>query len=179
MAKSSKKEIEKDRQNVIYELENNSNRSVNEIAVKLGFSRQKIWRIIKDLEDDNTIWGYTAIVDDNKIGRKRFFIFLKKASIPLKEEKLDIVINKEFRQIATKLGAKLESMYFLHGSYNGVLCVTAENIMQVKKFIDKINQKLDGTCIAESNVFEVLFPIERNGFNNPNVKGLKEFFLKD
>lgn len=179
MAKSSKEVVEKDMQNVIYELEKNSNRSVNEIANKLGFSRQKTWRIIKDLENDNTIWGYTAIVDDNKIGRKRFFILLKKANIPVKEKKLDIVINGEFRQIATKLGVQLESTYFLHGSYDGFLCVTAENITQVKIFIDKISQKLDGNYISDANVLEVLFPIERNGFGNPNVKAFKEFFLKD
>jgi len=179
MAKSSKDEIEKGMQNVIYELEKNSDRSVNELANKLGFSRQKIWRIIKDLENDNTIWGYTAIVDDNKIGRKRFFILLKKAHIPVKEEKLDIVVNREFVQIAKKFGVQLESTYFLHGSYDGLLCVTADDIAKVKNFIDKINKKLDGIYISDANILEVLFPVARNGFSNPNVKEFKEFFLKD
>ena len=122
MAKSSKKHINEDTQLILDELKKNANKNITEIANKLNFSRQKVLRIIKDLENDNTIWGYTAIVDDNKIGRKRFFILLKKAHIPVKEEKLDMIVNREFREIAAKLGVQLESTYFLHGSYDGILC---------------------------------------------------------
>ena len=105
MVKSSNETIEKDIQSVLYELQKNSRKSVNDIALKLGFSRQKTWRLIKDLENDKTIWGYTAIVDDNKISQKRFFITLKKAQVPVKDEKLNLIIDREFSKLATKYGA--------------------------------------------------------------------------
>lgn len=176
MAKSSKSKIQDDVKNIISELQKNSNSSVNNIANKLGFSRQKVWRIIKDLENDNTIWGYTAIVDDNKICRKRFFILLKKAFIEATEEKLDVVVSRALREVAKKRGVQLESTYFIHGSYDGLLCVSAENITQVKKFIEDINKALDYRYLSNVKILETLFTVQRNGFDNPNVKEFKEFF---
>lgn len=179
MAKSSKDKINKDIQLILDELQKKSNSSVNDIANKLGFSRQKVWRIIKDLEKNKTIWGYTAIIDDNRLNRKRFFILLKKAVIPVKEDKINIVVNRELRKIAVKKGVHLESSYFVNGLYDGVLCVTAKNIVQVKKFIEELTKKLDGKYISQAVLMESIFPIERNGFDNPNIQELKEYFLSN
>ncbi len=56
MAKSSKKQIYEDELKVIVELQKNSNENIGAIAKKCGFSRQKAWRIIKELEENKTIW---------------------------------------------------------------------------------------------------------------------------
>ena len=176
MAKSSKEDIEKDTKIILSELEKNSNRSVNEIADKLGFSRQKVWRIIKNLEEDKTIWGYTAIVDDNKIGRKKFCILLKKAPVKTTDNALNIVIDTDLRNIAAKNGVNLETTYFFHGLYDGQICVTAENIMQVKNFIADMINKIGADYFKETDIMEVLVPIQMRGFNNPNIKELKKYF---
>jgi DNA-binding Lrp family transcriptional regulator len=42
MAKSSAKQIEQDNKKILDELAKNANMSINEIADKLGFSRQKV-----------------------------------------------------------------------------------------------------------------------------------------
>lgn len=178
-AKSSKDKIDEDTNLILDELQKKSNSSVNDNANKLGCSRQKVGRIIKDLENNKTIWGYTAIVDDNRLNRKRYFILLKKASIPVKEDKINIVVNRELRQMATKLGVQLESSYFVNGLYDGVLCVTAENVMQVKKFIEELCKKLDGVYVSKAVLMEAIFPIERNGFDNPNIQELKGYFLNE
>ena len=179
MPKNSVKQIEQDEKRILEELLKNANMSVNEIAKKLGFSRQKVWRIIKNLEKDKTIWGYTAIIDDNKMGRKRFYILLKKAPVKITDEKLNIVINRELRKIATKNEVNLESTYFFNGSYDGQICVTAENIIQVKNFINDMEKKIGATYFKEANILEVLVPIQMRGFNNPNLKQLKDYFALD
>ena len=176
MAKSSKEDIEKDTKIILSELEKNSNRSVNQIADKLGFSRQKVWRIIRNLEEDKIIWGYTAIIDDNKAGRKKFCILLKKAPINVTDDKLNIVINRDLRQIAENNGVNLESTYFFHGLYDGQICVTAENIIQVKNFLSDMIKKMGADYFKETNIMEVLVPIQVRGFNNPNIKELKKYF---
>jgi len=51
---------------VIEQLQRNSNESIDKIAKTCGFSRQKVWRIIKRLENNKTIWGYTAVPDKEK-----------------------------------------------------------------------------------------------------------------
>jgi len=50
MAKRSSVQIEQDENKILDALEQHSKDSVDEIAKSCGFSRQKVWRIIKDLE---------------------------------------------------------------------------------------------------------------------------------
>ena len=179
MPKNSITQIQQDEKKILEELSKNANKSINEIANKLGFSRQKVWRAIKNLEEDKTIWGYTAVIDDNKIGCKRFCILLKKAPVKISDEDLNIVINRDLRETASKNGVNLESTYFFHGLYDGQICVTAENIMQVKKFIAEMQKKLGEHYIKETNILEVLVPIQMRGFNNPNLTKLKGYFALD
>ena len=78
MPKSSKAKVEADEMKVLMELRKNSRQSLNELAEKCGFSRQKVWRIVNDLEKNQTIWGYSAVIDEEKLGQKQFFILIKK-----------------------------------------------------------------------------------------------------
>lgn len=176
MSKSSKEKIEDDKHRVLQELQKNSSDNVNDIAKRLGFSRQKAWRIIKDLEDNNTIWGYTTIIDDNKIGRKRFFILLKRLNKPASEEKVNIVVKRDLRKIATKLEVELEDSFYINGMYDWLMCITANDISQVKRFCDSFSTVFKGTYLSHIHILEVMFPVERNGFDNPDLEELKEFF---
>ncbi len=63
LAKSSKETILHDELKVLDALEQNSKKSVDQIAKRCGLSRQKVLRIIKDLEKRKVIWGYTAETD--------------------------------------------------------------------------------------------------------------------
>ncbi len=176
MPKNNIKQIKEDEKNILDELRKDASMSINEIAKKLGFSRQKVWRTIKNLEKDKTIWGYTAIIDDNKTGRKRYCILLKKAPYQVTEESLNTVINRDLRKIAEKNRVTLDSTYFFQGSYDGQISVTAENIMQVKNFINDMQKKIGEDYFKETDIQEVLVPIQVRGFNNPNLKQLKEYF---
>jgi DNA-binding Lrp family transcriptional regulator len=176
MPKNSIIQIYKDEKKIIEELSKNAHSSINEVANKLGFSRQKVWRIIKNLEQDKIIWGYTAVIDDNKFGKKRFCILLKRAPVKMTDDKLNIIINGDIRKIAMKNGVNLESIYFFNGVYDGQICVTAENINQVKNFIIDMQNKIGSEYFKETNILEVLVPIQVRGFNNPNLMQLKKFF---
>jgi len=70
MAKSSVKQIEQDERRILGELAKNANKSVNDIAETCGFSRQKVWRVINNLEKNHTIWGYIAVVNQEKLNKK-------------------------------------------------------------------------------------------------------------
>jgi len=83
MAKNSREQILKDQKKIVRELSKNANKSINEIAKTCGFSRQKVWRIIKNLENNNTIWGYTAVIDDEKQDMKRYMVLIKRSVQPM------------------------------------------------------------------------------------------------
>ncbi len=72
MAKSSREQLDKDERKILAELQKNSNESIDTIAKHCGFSRQKVWRTIKQLEKNRMIWGYTAIIDDRYDRAKTF-----------------------------------------------------------------------------------------------------------
>ena len=179
MPKNSLTQIQQDQKKILEELSKNAHSSINEIANKLGFSRQKVWRIIKNLEKDKTIWGYTAIIDDNKTGQKRFCILLKKAPIKITDDKINIIINRDLVKIAAKHRVNLESTYFFYGEYDGQICVTAENVQLVKNFINDMQNKIGVDYFKEIKIMEVLVPIQIRGFNNPNLNQLKEYFSLD
>jgi DNA-binding Lrp family transcriptional regulator len=64
MSKSSREQIDKDEKKILSELVKNSNENIETIAKHCGFSRQKVWRAIKRLEEKGLIWGYTAIFNE-------------------------------------------------------------------------------------------------------------------
>jgi len=64
MAKTSEKQILLDEIKVLDTLEQHSKDSVDKIAKSCKFSRQKVSRIIKNLERNKVIWGYPLVTDN-------------------------------------------------------------------------------------------------------------------
>jgi DNA-binding Lrp family transcriptional regulator len=176
MAKRSKSQINEDEKKILRELEINSKEKTDKIASKLGFSRQKIMKIIKKLENNKKIWGYTAIVDDDNVDRKRFFILLKRLHKPAVKENIDNKLKRNLNESARKNAIQIEDCYYVHGAFDWLMCITAKDIGQVKRFCDSFNKMFNGTYISDIQILDTLFSIERNGFDNPNGEELKEFF---
>ena len=57
MPKISKETRVKDERKVLEILQSNAKGSIDDIAKKCRFSRQKVWQIIKKLENEKAIWG--------------------------------------------------------------------------------------------------------------------------
>jgi len=53
MSKSSREQIDQDERKILSELVKNANENIDTIAKHCGFSRQKTWRMIKQLESKN------------------------------------------------------------------------------------------------------------------------------
>ncbi|MGF3554174.1 MAG: Lrp/AsnC family transcriptional regulator [Thermoplasmatota archaeon] len=175
MAKSSRQEIEKDEKSVIYELMKDSSQSINIISKKLGFSRQKVWRIIKKLQQEKTIWGYTAIIENEKLGMKAYVIIGKRTTKPVPKEKLEPVIKKGFEELAKSSNCILDDTYYLNGEYDFLTIFKAKNLQDAKKFQEEFNRLYIG-FIQKTQLFEVLFPLRVKGIFNPNAEKLAEFF---
>ncbi len=177
MPKSSKEQIINDENKVINELKKNAKASIDNIGKNCNFSRQKVWRIIKRLEENNTIWGYSSVTNDEKMNLKRYFILFKRTSKPISKEKIEIITKRTFKDAALKLGVNVESSYFIHGAYDWLVCITANTIKEVKVFLNLFNKFFSEGYISDNLVLEVIFPVEINGISNPNVKEVEEFFM--
>lgn len=174
MAKSSKHKIEKDNNLVLDELQKNSKKSINEIAKKLGFSRQKVWRIIKELEDNKTIWGYTAVVNEEKKDLSSFVILIKRTLKPADKNLIDLIISRKLEELADELDVIIEHSYYTNGICDWIICLKSGNIANAKKFCEVLLKTYKG-YIENYNLIEILFPIRVQGIINPELEKLNEF----
>ncbi len=175
MAKNSKKQIRKDEKKIIEELLSNANKSINEIAKNCGFSRQKVWRIIKNLEENNTIWGYTAVIDEEKIQKKSYIILIKRTNQPLDKSMIKKITNRELDKKADKIGIKIVSSIYTNGLYDYVICIEAADIKEAKKFCEALTKSFKG-FIQELHLLDKMFSVQKCGIENPNVEGLEKLF---
>ncbi|MEF8848865.1 MAG: Lrp/AsnC family transcriptional regulator [Candidatus Thermoplasmatota archaeon] len=176
MAKRSREQIREDEKRVIELLEKDSRQTPNEIANKLGFSRQKAWRIIKRLEKENEIWGYTTIITEDKNDLMNLYVALVKSKSPTVKYADKLVERISNNKTEKELGIKLVDMYFLHGTYSWLLIFSAEDIKHAKRFIGYI-EKHYGEMIAEVDFLENIFSMLKGGKVNPNIEKINEFAL--
>lgn len=175
MTKSSKEQIENDEKKVLNYLSKNANESINEIAKKCGFSRQKVWRIIKNLENNNTIWGYVAVVDKDKQGLEEYVVLIKRTTTPLKDEVLDKIIERKLDELSENINVNIVSSFYLHGAYDWMICFTAIDIKHAKKLCEALHITFKG-YLTELQLLEKMFPVKKCGIINPEIDKLRDFF---
>jgi DNA-binding Lrp family transcriptional regulator len=175
MSKSSREKILSDEKKILMELRMNSRLSFNELAEKCGFSRQKVWRIVKNLEENNIIWGYNTVIDDEKIGLNQFLLLLKRKSVKPKESHINIAIDRLIKKYMQTGGIIVQGSYYTHGEFDWVSIISGKNIVEIKKFTEILKSKYHD-IIQDIKILEVLFPLEKCGIENPKKKNLKKFF---
>ena len=149
---------------VIRLLAKNARMSNSEIAKKIGLTRQTVAKIIKNLEDNDFIWGYSVIGDPSKIGLNLYVLLLK--GKPNLES--DIFINRimDFVKIEDRI-----TIYtgIFHGTFDWIAIFTAVNIKEARKFVNKLKRGLE-QFIDEIILMEQLVPVSMLQFSNPNLK---------
>jgi len=173
MAKTSKDQILLDEIKVLDALEQHSKDSVDEIAKSCGFSRQKVWRIIKDLEKRKIIWGYTAVTDETAKNLKHFIVLVKRTMVPVDDTFRKEVVNALIDGQVPGL-VKVENIYFTHGISDWIFTFYTPNIISAKKFVDGAFDKYS-KYILEYTLIETLFQIRKQGLKNPQIKNLIEY----
>jgi len=125
-----------DEQKIIRALKRYSKENIGKIAKRCGFSYQRTLRIIKKLEKDKTIWGYTTVIDEGKIDLKKYVLLIKRTNKPLSKERIEPVINGTIKEKFNDLGVEIDFILYVNGCYDFALCATSENIRLIKRFYD-------------------------------------------
>ncbi len=164
MSKSDANQIWENELKVIRLLTENARMSNSEIAKKIGLTRQTVSKIIKNLEKNDLIWGYSLIGNPTKIGLNLYVLLLK--GKPNLES--DIFINRimDFVKIEDRF-----TIYtgIFHGAYDWIAIFTAINIKEARKFVNKLKRGLE-QFIDEIILMEQLVPVSMLQFSNPNLK---------
>jgi len=176
MPKRNEAQISEDEKKILTELQKNSNQSIDTIAHHCGFSRQKVWRCIKRLEQEHAIWGYTAVVDEEKLNRKSFVVILKKNTTPLDEKTARVIMTPFLQEQASKEGIIIENSLYAHGEYDWVIIFTADDLRQAKRFTELLYNTYPG-YIARIDLMETLFWTRKQRIFNPDARKFKDLLF--
>ena len=174
MAKTSKKQIEEHEKKVIDQLQKNCMENLDLFAKKCGFSRQKVWRIIKNLEQEKVVWGYTAIVDPEVLKKKRYLLLMKRNTQKINRKIIDILLSREFEEVISKLGITIETSSYVHGEYDWIASFLAPDIVYAKKFSELVKITYPDT-FQRIDLVETLFDIKRQNIFHPDANKLKDY----
>lgn len=162
-----------DEMQVLSMLERNAKENINEIVEKCGFSRQKIWKIIKGLQDKKIIWGYTAVTDEKAKNLKHFTALVKRTHETFDNEILKEVLFNDLDRFPAGL-VKTENIYYTNGICDFIFTFYATDTASAKKFLEMQLVRLQ-KYVKEYTLIETLFPIHKQGIKNPHIKKITEF----
>ena len=175
MAKRSRQQILRDEEQIILQLQQNARENIDQMAKNLGFSRQKIWRIINRLEEERKIWGYTAVVDEERLGLKHFTALIKRTQVPVDQKLIDKMPGGELDDFLPNTYVKAEESLYVHGNYDLLISFYVKNIVEAKQFCERLNHKFHGH-IASIELLETLVPLRKHGIKNPDQIKIKDFW---
>lgn len=168
MPKRSKVQINTDEKKVIEELQKNSSYSIDNLAKYCGFSRQKIWRIKKRLEENKTIWGYHAIIGEEKLNVNRYIMLIKLKHMPIDNGIEKNMVERTINKSGEKMGVTVKDSFWVNGNYDYIVGFFAENLKKAKNFQENFMRTYFG-YISEIQLLENICTIEKDGFVNPKV----------
>jgi DNA-binding Lrp family transcriptional regulator len=169
MPKSSETRLLKDEQKILDILQTNAHESIDFIAKKCGFSRQKVWRIIKRLEKQKTIWGYSAICDEDRYNLKHFTMLVKRTTIPIDKKILQEILTTRLDDLLPGSVIKIEHIEYTHGSFDGVFTFFTSDLITAKKFCERFLTRFS-PYIASIEILEDILFIRKQMIRNPNLK---------
>ncbi|MFO8050267.1 MAG: hypothetical protein R6V01_01030 [Thermoplasmatota archaeon] len=158
---------------ILNELLKDPTRSLEEIARSCGSYRQKVWREKRKLEDNEAVWGYTAVVDENMIDWKSFLLLIKLK--PLTADQARLLIRRHLTNAPGELSIRLMDTYYLNGKYDLLVIFAAPNWMTARKYYDSIRLEYENYLEDRPEIIDVAFSLIRWGKVNPNIQKLKDF----
>ncbi|MBN1860789.1 MAG: AsnC family transcriptional regulator [Candidatus Thermoplasmatota archaeon] len=174
MPKKSKEQISQDDIKILTELQKYSSNSIGSIAEYTGFSKQKVWKSIKKLEEKKLIWGSTTITHEKTLGLQKFLLLIKRSMKKVNEDIVDTISLSRLDADYFDMGITIESSYYLHGEYDWAIIFTAKDLKHAKKFSSLLPSKYSGV-ITKVTLIQILYTQRSHYILNPNTKELRQF----
>jgi DNA-binding Lrp family transcriptional regulator len=148
-------------------------RSLSKISKVLHTYRQKVWRTIRKFEQETVIWGYTAVVDEEKMGWKSFILLMKME--PISNELADLLIGRVLDHAAGKLRARVIDSFYMNGKYDWIIVFAADSWATARKYYDSIRKEYKKYLTEKPELIDIVFPITRYGKINPQIEKIRDF----
>ena len=130
---------------ILHQLTHNGRMSVNDLSGAVHLSQTPVARRLKKLEDEGVIKGYTALIDEKKLG----FTFSVFVSVRLERQ-----IDEELARFEARIEALPEVVdcWLMTGKHDYLLRVVTRDIEEFEKFLVGQLTKLGGISSIESSI---------------------------
>ncbi|HUS78599.1 MAG TPA: hypothetical protein VM050_08055 [Patescibacteria group bacterium] len=168
MSKSNTETFEDE---VLESLINDPTRSIRNIAKDLDSYRQKVWRQKKRLEEENVIWGYTAVLDESKLNHFLSLIFLKIK--PMDENIVSLIRDRIRNKVPGDV--RIINALLVNGEYDLAVMFSAKDRATSRRYFDSIRLAYDQWLLDKPLIVDVNLALIREGKVNPELDRLEEF----
>lgn len=129
-------------------LQKNARISIRELADRLNLDEGTIREKLKEFEENGTIIGYHAVINDEKANATKVTAFIEIKLTPEREGGFD--------HLATRIAkfAQVKHCYLMSGGYDLIAVVQGDNLREVAQFISEKLSSIDGV-IATSTHFQL------------------------
>lgn len=159
---------------ILAALQKHSKHDFNIIATDCGFSRQKVQRIIAQLEKNQVIWGYTTVTNEKKQGLLKYLLLVKRSMKKIGKDTAKKIAYLQFDEEYIKQGITIESSSYLHGEYDWMILFTAKNLRDAKKFSNLLIENYPAV-IVKINLMQILHSSKTHYIMNPAPEELFDF----
>jgi len=161
---------------VLEKLIEDPTKSIRDIASELGTYRQKVWRKKKKMEDDNVIWGYTAVVNESKLNGVMYVILMKMT--PMTKELADIITRRLIRQEPREQNIRLLNVLYVNGEFDLLIMFTAPDHATARRYYDSLRIVYHEHLLEKPVIIDVNFAFLREGKLNPKLENIYDFVPK-
>ena len=165
--------INDDEMGVLQALLDDPTRSLRDLAKALNSYRQKIWRTKSKMEKEKVIWGYSAIIDESRLGHVLYVMLMKMR--PMDQDLAQIIIKRVLKQGKTQRDVRLENILYVNGEYDWMVMFSAQDHMTARRYYDSIRIEYDRYLLEKPSIIDVNFCLVRGGKANPDMQRLYEF----
>ncbi len=148
-------------------------RSVRDLAKNLNCTRQAVWRKKKALEDDNTIWGYTAVVDESKLNNVVFIVLMKMK--PMSQDLAELLIRRVGGTEIKRAGIRLIDVFMVNGEYDFIIRFSSHNHAYARRYYDTLRTLYENYLLDKPVMIDVNFIMMAEGKRNPHLSRLIDF----
>lgn len=166
------KKNDKDRK-ILDALLSDPTRSDMKIAEELGTYRQKVWRKKKQLEDDGIIWGYTAVLDEKRLGHVSYIVLMK--TKPMNEGLVSLLLKRLMGEEPRKQNVRLTNFFYVNGEFDWVLRFSAPDHATARRYYDTLRMLYDEYLLDKPVMIDVNMCLVSEGKRNPQIVALYEF----
>lgn len=147
-------------------------RSPNQLADELRINRQKLWRDKKRMEEEGIIWGYTAVVDETKVGGVTYLILFKSKLID--REVIEVAIKRIKDERYREQAVRVINVLYVNGEYDILLMFSAPDALTARRYYEEMAKTFGKFTQGKPVLMEVGFPILREGKPNPEIERFRD-----